>query len=1241
MRCLRSLLAIIGVVLFSATLIAQSPQNTPRITTRIDENALVTLPGNTHPFARAEYDRGPVDPGLRMGDLHLVLRRSPSQQKAFDDFVAGQYDSSSPNFHHWLTPDEIGTSFGPSLADIETISAWLRSHGFSIDEVSRDRMSIRFSGTASQVESAFHAPIHNLAVKNQPHIANMSDPQIPAALAPVVFGVKALHNFFPHPLSRIGSEVRQNPDTGKWERITPSDNAGAGSAVTGTPGKGIRPQFGITIGTGSDAFQVEDVAPYDWATIYNVLPLWNASTPIDGTGQKIAVAGTSNINLSDVATFRSKFGLPAKVPQVVITNGTDPGTCGTTALASCNKDQVENTLDVEWTGAVAKNAQIILITSGAPTTSTDPLTLSAQYIIDHSVAPVMSVSYGLCELGLGTAGNTAWANMWRTAAAAGISVFVSTGDSGSPACDQGGDANGTPYVAEFGLSVSGIASTPDNTAVGGTDLNWGSTAAPYWNSSNNATNGSSAKGYMPEVPWNDSCTSPQIWPALQNLATEIKNAGLGSPTNPTDADTSCNFVADWYPVVINAGGPDISFLLDTVGAGGGISGCTTYDGGDPTACTGGYAQPAWQTGVVGIPSGGKRAIPDVSFFASNGFLGSAYLICVTSAGSTCTYPTTSANGLASFLEIGGTSASTPAMAGVMALINQKLGSPQGNAAPEMYKLASKQTYANCNSNSVTNSSSCYFNDTTSGTIAMPCDNGLTSSSNAVGVLTGYAATAAYDAATGLGSMNVANVVNAWTAFVGTGTSTVTVSPNPTTIARTSPLTVGVTIKGSASLGNPSGTVKLSGGGYTSADQDVAVSGTDSATASFSIPAKSLTIGSDTLTVTYSGDDVYAGKTGTATVTVNGLTPTVTVVPSLSTLNSSTALDVTATVAGTGGTPTGTATISGGGYNSGAQPLDSTGKFVFHIPAFSFTSGGVVTLTLSYSGDVDYSSASKTATVNITVSTFTLQATDVTMAAGATTGNASTVTVTPSASYTGTVTLTAAVTAAPAGAVSAPTLTGSSVAITNAPNTGTVSVATIAASARGVTHAGLVWFHAAGGTALAAFLCFFLPFGSRRGRRILSGMLIIVAATFTVAGCGGGGGGGGGTQKTTPSVTVSPSKSSFAATDAISVAVSVSGGTTAATGTVTLSGGGFTSSATTVASGAATIAIPANSFTTTGPVTLTATYSGDTNFNSANGTASVIVNKPATTAGAYTITVTGTGSDAAHTTAHATFTLTVQ
>ena len=181
---------------------------------------------------------------------------------------------------------------------------------------------------------------------------------------------------------------------------------------------------------------------------------------------------------------------------------------------------------MEWSGSVAKGAQIILVTSGynSQTTPTnDPVYDSSNYVVTHKTANILNVSYGECELFEGTAGNVSYYNLWSTAASEGIAVFVATGDSGSAGCDSGGYSSLDVYPAEWGLAVNALASTPFDTAVGGTDFNWCSltnnnecTPAPYWNASN-AANGSSAAGYVPEVPWNDTCASPRQWPFFRRI----------------------------------------------------------------------------------------------------------------------------------------------------------------------------------------------------------------------------------------------------------------------------------------------------------------------------------------------------------------------------------------------------------------------------------------------------------------------------------------------------------------------------------------------------------------------------------------------------------------------------------------------------------------------------------------------------------------------------------------------------
>ena len=855
------------LVLFTCILTTQAQRTAakPRILEKVDENQLALLKGNTPPAANAKNDLGRVSPNLKMTDLVLVLRRSPERQAAFDAFVASQYDQNSPNYHHWLRPEEVGVKFGPALADIGTVSGWLTSHGLSVDAVSKDRMTIQFSGTAAQVEATFHTEIHNLLVKGEPHISNMTDPQIPLALDPVVAGPKALHNFVPHPMHQLGGKVQLNPEKGQWERIagtSPLDLAKLGNS--GKP----QPELGINTGT----FFVEDVTPYDFATIYNVLPLWSNS--IDGTGQTIAIAGRSDIVPADVAAFRQNFGLPPNAP-VILNNGTDPGACTGTTGNCTLEDQIENALDVEWAGAIAKNATIDLVVT-AQTNSNDAVYQSSSYAITNQVASILSVSYGICELGLGTNNNIAYNTLWQTAATQGIAVFAAAGDAGSSTCDEGLDKT-LPYSAQFGPSVSGIASTIYDTAVGGTDFTWCNptatvlctTGAPHWGTSN-ATTGANVQGYVPEVPWNNTCTTPAGINYLQSV-----QQFLGGTPVVVDAESACNYVQNNWQSIKTNHGVDLSHFIDVVGTGGGASNCTSSDGSTQSTCGGGYAKPGWQAGVSGIPNDGKRDVPDVSFFTGSGLWNSAYLICVSAAGTCLT--TTSPTSIPTSQEIGGTSVATPAMAGVMALINQKTKSIQGNPNPILYQLAGQQNYANCKSESGSTSSSCVFNDIDKGTNAVPCTQDSQNlskclvkvSGDTLGVMTVFSATAGFDLASGLGSLNVANVVNSWpTTGSGTSPATVTVTANPSSITTAQGTTIAVTVSGAN--GTPTGTVSLKSGSFSAAPQSLT-----NGTVSFSIAAGALPGGTDTITASYSGDSIYAPATGTTTVTVQQLIFTLT------------------------------------------------------------------------------------------------------------------------------------------------------------------------------------------------------------------------------------------------------------------------------------------------------------------------------------------------------------------------------
>jgi subtilase family serine protease len=209
---------------------------------------------------------------------------------------------------------------------------------------------------------------------------------------------------------------------------------------------------------------------------------------MDGSGTTIAVVGRADIQASMVAEFRSTFGLPANDPVITV-NGADPG-------SQSSGDVIEAYLDVEWAGAVAPAATVNFVAS-ASTRSTDGVDLSAQYIVDNDLAPVMSTSFGQCESIMGSAENQFYNDLWMQAAAQGITSCVSSGDNGGSACDLPSSDSGS------GLAVSGLCSTPYNVAVGGTQFMDTTNPDQYW-TPNNQPDSSSALSYIPEQAWNES-----------------------------------------------------------------------------------------------------------------------------------------------------------------------------------------------------------------------------------------------------------------------------------------------------------------------------------------------------------------------------------------------------------------------------------------------------------------------------------------------------------------------------------------------------------------------------------------------------------------------------------------------------------------------------------------------------------------------------------------------------------------
>jgi subtilase family serine protease len=716
-------LALLATVFLASTLPSWSQASVRSLITQpVDETKLTVLRGNTHPLARAEFDKGAAPADLLMNHMRLVLKRSPEQESALEKLMAEQQDRSSPNYHKWLTPAEFGEQFGPSDQDVQTVTSWLQAHGFTIGPAVKSKMTIDFFGTASQVQRAFHTAIHKYVVRGEEHWANASDPVIPTALVPAVVGVASLHNFFPKPQStaRLARQARR-----------PFYTLPAGCSQSTSSSNSNPCAYGVT--------------PADFDKIYNV------PSSLTGSGETIAIVSDSDIALSngnttqpsDVNAFRSIFGLPAiNFEEIETDSATDPGIQGPNSAG--DGDEVEAVLDVEWSGAVAPGAKIDLVVS-ASTGTTFGGDTSATYIVDNQStlkANILSYSYGLCELALGNAGNQFYNALWQQAAADGISVIVAVGDNGAAGCDVD-EVNGPPtQPAEFGLEVNGIGSTPYNIAVGATDFNDLNNPATYWSTTNNSTTGQSVLGYVPEMAWNDTCTNSIVITIFQ---------GDGYDTGT--AASTCN-----DPNVLQEDEQFGFVLLDPVGGSGGVSNCITSNQSTPQSCSGGYPKPVWQTGP-GVPNDGARDLPDVSMFGADGEIsGSFYIDCEEDfVNAPCDLTT------GEFVEVGGTSVSAQVMAGVMALVEQKTGSAQGNANPTFYSLAAQQSATSCNAS--TPASSCVFNDVTQGTNAMPCANGspncTVTGTNAIGVLTGYNAGAGYDLVTGLGSINIGNLVNAW------------------------------------------------------------------------------------------------------------------------------------------------------------------------------------------------------------------------------------------------------------------------------------------------------------------------------------------------------------------------------------------------------------------------------------------------------------------------------------------------
>jgi Pro-kumamolisin, activation domain/Bacterial Ig-like domain (group 3) len=840
-------LAAVAVCLCAPQLLAA--QSVPdRIVQNVAASKLVSLNDRPAQLKNA-VDLGRIAPATPMNGMVLVLQPSAPQQQALATLMKQQQQPGSAEYHKWLTPQQFGEQFGVSQNDLKQVTGWLQSQGFHVDRVSNSRSWVVFSGNSSQVEQAFHTQLHKFSLNGATHLANSTATSIPQALTPVVRGVMSLNDFFSKPNLVFDKKPR---------------------AMT-------------TLSNGQYA-----LSPGDYATIYDINPVYKAG--INGAGQSIAIVGRSDVDPVDIQDFTALFGAPT-INLNIINNGPDPGIVAT--------DVVEQTLDVTWSGAVAPGATIDLVVTGS-TATTDGVILSMAYIVDNDLAPIMTTSYGSCEAFEGQAYASYFAVLHEQAAAEGISSFVSAGDSGGAGCDN----PDTETVAQLGFGINGVASSPYDVAVGGTEFLDQANPSQYW-SPNNNQNGASALSYIPEMAWNESSAGSSI----------------------------------------DAGGGGSSIF---------------------------YGKPAWQTGT-GVPQDGARDIPDVSLTSS---LHDGYIVCLRSLGGDCSQ--------GFFFLVGGTSAASPSFAGIMALINQKTNTSWGNPDPIIYSLANGSKY-----NTI-------FHDITVGNNMVPAASG-----NMIGYDTGTG----YDLATGWGSVDVNQLVNAWVA-TGTGPSGVSLSVNggttPLTVTHGTLLTLASAVSPVAAPGAPTPPAATGDIAYiaNSSSGNTALGVATLTAGATTLQTPVLPGGTQTITAHYAGDANYAAQLSTSvTVTVtpensatnlgSGTSPTIqygmgkdldafvasgsnaNLSPNSGTVTFNDGATALATIPIAGGELPPSTTLGGGGGVYGSL---TGGAATYTVP---YLNVGSHNITAAFSGNASYN-ASTSAALPVTVTQVPYQQTLVTI-----------------------------------------------------------------------------------------------------------------------------------------------------------------------------------------------------------------------------------------------------------------------
>ncbi|MDE1163367.1 MAG: Ig-like domain repeat protein [Acidobacteriaceae bacterium] len=935
-----------ALIFFSAVAGSQAQTARPSRVAAINSTTKLPLSGSTARMLAGAADAGRLPGSTQLTSLMLQFSLSSTQQADLDQLLLSQHDPKSAQYHQWLTPTQFNERFGISDADLARVTAWLQSQGFSIVEASP--MRVQFSGTSSQVEAAFNTQLHQYTTADTTYFANSTEISLPAALNGVVSDVNGLNSLRPH-----GNHIKYGGSTTpKSTQMSPNYTAGSGNHY---------------------------MTPDDVRTIYNVAPLYTAG--YTGAGQTIVVVGQSEVVASDISDFRKLFGGNTNLQLTLV-----PSTGTATFISG---DEGESDLDIEYSGAIAKDATINFVYTG---TSSNVFT-AIQYAIVNDLAPVISVSYGTCETSLSTTTRASYDTLYQQANAQGQTIVVASGDSGATGCDASSNTSATK-----GLELQFPGASSYVTAIGGTEFNEGS--ATYWNSTNNSAYGS-ALSYIPEMVWNDTVASGGLaaggggastvytkpsWQVATGVPADGKrdtpdisldSASAHDPyfycTSAYSASTSCAAGSTYYAGGTSFAAPIFAGILTiynqaTGAAGQGNFNTTLYPlyGTTPSAfhdITVGNNNSPCTSGSTNCPAG----TTSIGYSATTGY------DLATGLGSIDAYV------LATALPKYGTG-SQPVIS--TTTITASIASPYPTQSVTFTATVASTSTA------IAGTVQFYVDGTVSGT-PVTIANGTATSAGLTLVAGVHNVTAVYSGTTGIAASTGAAAITVQ-APAASNTIVTLLSANPNT---TTNVSVSATVNATTASA-VSGTVQFTVDGTALSTPTTITNGVAT------VALGQLAAGKHIILSTFAGNTSLAASSGYLAFTVSDGSAS-TIALSINPTAPTTASKVTATAV-LAATATGTVQFSVDGTAVGAAAAVVNGSAAASL---STLTAGTHTIMATYSGDAAFGSSSSSISTNVvsTASAFTLSATNVTL--GSNTQAASTVNVTSVSTYAGTVGLT--------------------------------------------------------------------------------------------------------------------------------------------------------------------------------------------------------------------------------------------